>query len=47
MEEPPIWVSGMIAFEDKVACLAFGAIATEESVLGMKEMRRTKSFEFS
>ena len=42
MEEPPIWVSGTIAFEDEAVCLGFGAIVTEESVLRMKEMRRIK-----
>jgi len=42
MEEPPIWVSGTMAFEDEAVCLAFGAIATEESVLRMKETRRIK-----
>ena len=42
MEEPPIWVSGTIAFKDEAVCLAFGAIATEESVLRMKEIRRIK-----
>ena len=42
MEEPPIWVSGTTAFEDEAVCLAFGAIATVESVLKMVEMRRTK-----
>jgi len=47
MEEPPTWISGTIAFEDEVVCLAFGAIAIEDSVLGMKEMRRTKSFKLS
>ena len=42
MEEPPIWVSETMALEDEAACLAFGAIATEESVLRMKETRRIK-----
>jgi len=45
MEEPPIWVSGTMALEGEAACLAFGAIATVESVLGMKETRRTKKLQ--
>ena len=32
----------MMAFEDEAVCLAFGAIATEESMLRMKETRRKK-----
>jgi len=47
MEEPPIWVSGTTVFEDEAVCLAFGAIMTKDSVLGMKETRRTKSFKLS
>ena len=43
MEEPPIWVSGATAFEDEATCLAFGAIATVESVLKM--VKTEKSFE--
>ena len=43
MKEPPIWVSGATAFEDEAACLAFGAIATVESVLKMVKIE--KSFE--
>ena len=42
MEEPPIWVSGTTAFEDEAVCLAFGAIATVESVLKMVGTKRTK-----
>ena len=42
MGEPPIWVSGTTAFEDEAVCLAFGAIATVESVLKMVGTRRTK-----
>ena len=42
MEEPPIWVSGATAFEDEAVCLAFGAIATVESVLKM--VKTEKSF---
>ena len=42
MEEPPIWVSEATAFEDEAVCLAFGAIATVESVLKMVKMKRTK-----
>ena len=33
IEEPPIWVSGMMAFEDEAVCLAFGAIVIEDSML--------------
>ena len=44
MEEPPIWVSGITAFEDEAVCLAFGAIATVESVLKMVE-RKEQSLE--
>ena len=47
MEEPPIWISGMTALEGEAACLAFGAIVTEDSVLGMKDTKRTKSFKLS
>ena len=43
MEEPPIWVSGTTAFEAEAVCLAFGAIATVESVLKM--VKAEKSFE--
>ena len=46
MEEPPIWVSGTIALEGEVTCLAFGAIVTEDSMLEMKETRRTKKASF-
>ena len=42
MEEPPIWVSGTKAFKDEAVCLAFGAIATVESVLKMVGTKRTK-----
>ena len=43
MEEPPIWVSGMMAFEDEAVCLAFGAIVIEDSMFdeGNEENKET------
>jgi len=46
MEEPPSWISGTTAFEDEAVCLAFGAIVIEDSMLEMKERRRTKKTSF-
>jgi len=47
MEEPPIRISGTIAFEDEAVCLALGAIVIKDSVLGIKDTRRTKGFKLS
>ena len=43
MEEPPIWISGATALEDKEAGLVLGAISTERSLLKM--VKTEKSFE--
>ena len=39
VEEPPIWISGVIALEDKEAGLVFGAISTEKLVLKTKKIK--------
>ena len=44
VEEPPIWISGAIALEDKEAVLVFGAILTMKSVLKMMKMEKALSF---
>ena len=42
IEEPPIWISGVIALEDEEAGLVFSAISTVKSVL--KTIKLEKSF---
>ena len=44
MEEPPIWVSGMMAFEDEAVCLAFGAIVIEDPMLDEGIENKESSF---
>jgi len=44
MEEPPILVSGMMAFEDEAVCLAFGAIMIEDSMFDEGNEEKKESF---
>ena len=44
MEEPPIWISGVIALEDEAACFVFGVMATVKSVSQMKKNEKALSF---